>query len=69
MACMFETFSAMATVGLSLSLTPALSTASKLIVIILMFLGRVGGLTVLLSLTGKKKDGAGRFPAENITVG
>lgn len=68
-ACLFETFSAMATVGLSLSLTPTLSFTSKLIIIILMFLGRVGGITVLLSLTGKKSDSAYRYPAENITVG
>lgn len=68
-ACLFETFSAMATVGLSLSLTPTLSFASKLIVIFLMFLGRVGGITVLLSLTGKKNDSVGKYPIENITVG
>ena len=34
-----------------------------------MFLGRVGGITVLLSLTGKKTANAYRLPAENITVG
>lgn len=68
-ACLFETFSAMATVGLSLSLTPTLAPISKLIIIILMFLGRVGGITVLLSLTGKKSDSAYRYPTENITVG
>ncbi|MBQ8836147.1 MAG: Trk family potassium uptake protein [Clostridia bacterium] len=68
-ACLFETFSAIATVGLSLSLTPTLSAVSKLIIIILMFLGRVGGITVLLSLSGKKNDSAYRYPAENITVG
>ena len=68
-ACMFETFSAVATVGLSLSLTPTLSFASKLIIIILMFIGRVGGMTVMLSLSNKKDDNSYRFPAENITVG
>lgn len=68
-ACLFETFSAIATVGLSLSLTPTLSSASKTIIIILMFIGRVGGITVLLSLTGKKSDSAYRYVAENITVG
>ena len=67
--CLFETFSAIATVGLSLSLTPTLSVASKIIIIILMFIGRVGGMTVLLSLSGKKDDGAYRYPAENVTVG
>lgn len=68
-ACLFETFSAMATVGCSLSLTPTLCVPSKCIVIVLMFLGRVGGITVLLSLTGKKTANAYRLPAENITVG
>ena len=68
-ACMFETFSAMATVGLSLSLTPTLAPISKSIIIVLMFLGRVGGITVLLSLMGKKSDSAYRYPTENITVG
>ena len=69
LACLFETFSAMATVGCSLSLTPTLCEASKIIIIILMFLGRVGGITVLLSLSGKKNNAVGRYPAENITVG
>ncbi|MBQ4150798.1 MAG: Trk family potassium uptake protein [Clostridia bacterium] len=68
-ACLFETFSAMATVGLSLSLTSTLSALSKTIIIILMFLGRVGGITVLLSLSGKNKKSGYRLPAENITVG
>lgn len=68
-ACLFEAFSAVATVGLSLSLTPALSDVSKMIVICLMFIGRVGGLTILFSLTGKKDRSVGRYPAENITVG
>lgn len=67
--CLFETFSAVATVGLSLSLSPTLSVASKIIVICLMFIGRVGGLTVLFSLSGKTDKPVGRYPAENITVG
>ncbi len=67
--CLFETFSAIATVGLSLSLTPTLSSVSKVIIIILMFIGRVGGITVLLSIAGKNNDSAYRYPAENITVG
>nr|MBQ5811938.1 Trk family potassium uptake protein [Clostridia bacterium] len=67
--CLFESFSAMATVGLSLSLTPTLSSASKIIVIFLMFTGRVGGLTVLFSLSGKKDGAPYRYPAENVTVG
>lgn len=69
MVCMFEAFSAIATVGLSLSLTPTLTVASKVILIILMFIGRVGGITVLLSLSGKNGDNAYRYPEENVTVG
>lgn len=68
-ASMFESFSAIATVGLSLSLTPTLSAASKVIIILLMFIGRVGGLTILFSLSGKKDASVGRYPAENVTVG
>lgn len=68
-ACLFESFSAVATVGLSLSLTPTLSFASKLIIIILMFIGRVGGMTVMLSLSGKNDGNVYRYPVENVTVG
>lgn len=68
-ACLFETFSAIATVGASMSLTPTLSDASKGIVILLMFIGRVGGMTVLFSLSKKRGGSVGRYPAENITVG
>ena len=68
-ACLFESFSAVATVGLSLSLTPTLSFASKLIIIILMFIGRVGGMTVMLSLSGKNDSNVYRYPVENVTVG
>ncbi len=68
-AGMFEAFSAIATVGLSLSLTPSLSAVSKIIIILLMFIGRVGGLTILFSLSGKKDGSVGRYPAENVTVG
>ncbi|MBK8920665.1 MAG: ATPase [Saprospirales bacterium] len=68
----FECFSAYATVGLSIGLTAKLCTASKVIVIILMFLGRVSFLTFLIALlaTINKRSGAGRmiFPENNIIV-
>ena len=51
---LFETFSASATVGLSLGLTPLLSTASKIVVMILMFFGRVGILTIATLLSDKE---------------
>lgn len=69
LAALFETVSAMATVGLSLSVTPELGSISKIIVTVLMFLGRVGGLTVLLSLSRSRQTPAGRCPVENIAVG
>lgn len=50
MLVIFETFSAMGTVGLSLGLTPRLPEAAKLIIMVIMFLGRIGLLTFLMSL-------------------
>lgn len=68
----FECFSAYATVGLSLNLTPKLCVASKTVIIILMFLGRVSFLTFLIALvaTFNKKSAAGKmiFPENNIIV-
>lgn len=54
MAALFETFSASATVGLSLGLTPTLSLASKIVVMTLMFFGRVGILTIATLLSDKE---------------
>lgn len=65
----FECFSAFGTVGLSLDLTPHLSKASKIILIMLMFIGRMGSITILLSLA--KTYGTPslyRYPKENIII-
>lgn len=48
MACLYESASAVGTVGLSLGITPELGTVSKLILIAQMYIGRVGGLTLIL---------------------
>ena len=64
----FETSSAVATVGLSLGITGDLSTFSKIILILLMYFGRVGGLTMLYALTNRKKLPV-LLPQERITVG
>ena len=67
--CLFETASAVGTVGLSLGLTPGLGAFSRIILILLMFFGRVGGLTlVFAALSGTKKT-ASKLPQEKITVG
>lgn len=67
--CLFETASAIGTVGLTLGITPGLGVVSQIILMILMFLGRVGGLTLIyaaLSGSGKKIS---ELPQEKITVG
>lgn len=67
--CLFETASAIGTVGLTLGITPTLGTASRQILIILMFLGRVGALTLVYAALSDKERNAVRLPKEKITVG
>lgn len=69
LTCLFESASAIGTVGLSLGITPALSLASKIILIILMYLGRVGGLTMVYALIPQMRQGNARRIPEKITVG
>lgn len=67
---LFETASAVATVGLTLGITPNLSLLSRGILILLMYVGRVGGLTLIFAaLSGSKHGCTIRFPQEKITVG
>ena len=64
----FETGSAIGTVGLSLGLTPTLCLASRLVLICLMFFGRVGGLTLIFAtVSGKRTEY--KYPQEKINVG
>ncbi len=68
-ACLFETASAIGTVGLSLGLTPGLGRLSQLVLIALMFFGRVGGLTIIFAALSGTRSSAARLPQEKITVG
>ncbi len=68
-SALFEVASALGTVGLSLSITPSLSSASQLILIALMYFGRVGCLTILYALSTKHQTPASKLPQESITVG
>lgn len=68
-SAMFETSSAIGTVGLSLGITPTLSGISKMILIVLMFFGRVGGLTLIFAAFSEKRLNNSRLPQEKITVG
>jgi len=65
----FETASAVGTVGLTLGITPSLSSVSHLILAALMFFGRVGGLTILVVFSDLYKQIPSRMPMEKITVG
>ena len=65
----FETISAISTSGLSKGLTTELSGISKLVIIALMFGGRVGGLTLVLTLAEKKVNAPIDRPTENVIVG
>lgn len=56
LALFFEVVSAFATVGLSLGVTPYLSVAGKLAMIVLMFIGRVGPLTLALAIGQKREE-------------
>ena len=65
----FECFSAFGTVGLSLDLTPKLSDPSKTILILLMYFGRMGCITLLLSLMKSYRSSSlYRYPKENIII-
>ena len=68
MALVFECTSALSTVGSSLDLTPTLGSDSKLIIIILMFVGRVGVLTLMSSIIKQKKITKYRYPSDNIII-
>ncbi len=64
----FEVFSAFGTVGLSLGITGQLSVAGKWILIVTMFLGRVGTLTILIGIFRKFKNYLYEYPKENIVI-
>ena len=69
MTCMFETASAVGTVGLTLGITPKLSIVSRIILIALMYIGRVGGLTLLFSAVTPGQSSMSKLPQEKLTVG
>jgi trk system potassium uptake protein len=64
----FECFSAFSTVGLSLGITGNLSDASKMVLAITMFLGRVGSLTILMAFIRRTSTLNYRYPSENVFI-
>ncbi len=67
--CLFETSSAIGTVGLSLGITTSVGRLSHLILIGLMFLGRVGGLTVMYAAVNSSEAEVAHRPIGRINVG
>ena len=67
--CLFETASAVGTVGLSLGITPELKLLSRVVLILLMFFGRVGGLTLIFAALSGVQKKVSKLPKEKITVG
>ncbi len=65
---LFEVASAVGTVGLTVGITPTLSTPTHIMLIIMMFAGRVGSLTLFFAATSNKKT-TSKLPLEDITVG
>ena len=68
-SCLYEAASAVGTVGLSLGITPHLHIPSQMVLIALMYFGRVGGLTLIYATVSSKKNGNGKLPQEKITIG
>lgn len=67
-AIAFECFSAYSTVGLSLNLTPELTDPSKIVLIVTMFLGRVGMFTLLFGIFTKVECSTYQYPKENVLI-
>ena len=69
LTCLFETASAAGTVGLTLGITGGLHAVSRIILIILMIFGRVGGLTLIYASSATPNPEKGDLPYEKISVG
>ena len=67
--CLYEAASAVGTVGLTLGVTPGLHVFSQVVLIILMYLGRVGGLTLIYAVFSGRNKGNAKLPLDKITVG
>lgn len=65
---LFETISAYCTVGSSLNITPLLADNSKIIVSVLMFIGRVSLITILMSVIQQKGNTKYRYPKDNVII-
>lgn len=69
MSILYESTSAIGTAGLSVGVTQKLSRIGKIIIIIMMYIGRIGPLTLVLALTNNKKKTGIRYPEAKILIG
>ena len=65
----FEVFSAFGTVGLSLGMTAKLNAAGKVVIILTMFIGRIGPLTLLYAISREKAFGKFEYVEESVMIG
>jgi trk system potassium uptake protein TrkH len=66
---LFEVVSAFGTVGLTTGITPETSTVGRVVLIFMMFAGRLGPLTLLLALTAQERSARYNWPQESIKIG
>ena len=66
---MFECASAVATVGLTMGITPHLGIISKVSLICMTYIGRVGGITLIFAAVTPKNNGNARYPKDQVAVG
>ena len=66
---LFESVSAFGTVGLSMGITPTLTTAGKLLVALLIYIGRLGPLTIVLAIARREGADPLRYPVEDVMIG
>lgn len=69
MAVLFETISAVATVGLTVGITSNLSVVSEIIIAILMLYGRMGSITMLMAFTSDRMTISSKLPLEKVSIG
>ena len=69
LTCLFETASAVGTVGVTMGITPQLSQLSRAVLIALMYCGRVGALTLVFAALSESRGSAARLPKEKLIVG
>jgi trk system potassium uptake protein TrkH len=65
----FEVFSAFSTTGLSTGVTPKLSTPGKLLIMLTMYVGRIGPLTLALAISGRAESPPVQLPSERVLIG